>query len=172
MTEITANPRLVQTRTARLLKYGLQVLILLPVIAGFFAYRLWTTQSAAPAQSVNETVTQTATTVISPKTLEERFGLRITLIAVTAGGGIIDFRYKVLDKKKAGFLLGDGMPTLIGEATGITVLPPAHVMKHNAQIENGANYFMFYPNTRNAVKPGDHVSVVIGSIRLDPIIVQ
>ena len=151
---------------------GLLAWIVVGVIAGFLAYHFWTTPSAAPAKTLNETMTQAATTVISAKTLEDRFGIRVTLIAVTAGGGIIDFRYKILDKKKAGFLLGDGMPTLIGEETGIAVAPPAHVMKHNAQMENGANYFMFYPNTRNAVKPGDRVSVVIGSIRLDPVIVQ
>ena len=33
--------------------------------------------------------------------LEERYGIRITLIGITAGGGMIDFRYKVIDADKA-----------------------------------------------------------------------
>ncbi|CAN5672654.1 hypothetical protein BH10CHL1_BH10CHL1_40140 [soil metagenome] len=174
MTEITASPGLAPTRIARLLRYGLQALILLPVIAGLFAYRLWTIQSVTPAQTIKESPAPIATTAISTKTLEERFGIRVTLIAVTASGGIVDFRYKIVDKTKAEFLLGDAhsMPSLLVERTGITLLPPNHVMKHNTQLENGRSYFQFYANTQNAVKPGDQIAVVIGSLRLEPIIAQ
>ncbi|MCX6043678.1 MAG: hypothetical protein NT075_01090 [Chloroflexi bacterium] len=175
MTETTANPVLAQTRIGRLLKYGLQAIVLLPAIAGFFAYRLWIAQPTAPVQPMPQAVTQAAASpAISAKTFEDRFGIRITLIAVTAGGGIVDFRYKIIDKKKAEFLLGDAhsMPSLMAERSGITLLPPNHVMKHNTQLENGRSYFQFYANTQNAVKPGDFVAVVIGSLRLEPIIAQ
>lgn len=173
MTELTTNPEVAPTSSVNLLKYALQALILLPVIAGFFVYRFWTAQPAAP-QAASQAVTQAATTAISAKTLEERFGLRITLIAVTAGGGLVDFRYKIVDKDKAKFLLDDGhnMPSLVAERSGITLMPPNHTMKHNARLENGNSYFQFYANTRNAVKSGDKVAVVIGSMRLEPIVAQ
>jgi len=173
MTELTTTPEVAPTSSAHLLKYALQALILLPVIAGFFVYRFWTAQPTAP-QAASQTVTQAATTAISAKTLEERFGLRITLIAVTAGGGLVDFRYKIVDKDKAKFLLDDGhnMPSLVAERSGITLMPPNHTMKHNARLENGNSYFQFYANTRNAVKSGDKVAVVIGSMRLEPIVAQ
>ncbi len=174
MRDITSSASLTQIQTGRLLKYGLQMLVLLPAIAGFFVYHLWVAQPAAPVQPMTQTATQAATPAISAKTFEERFGIRITLIAVTGGGGIVDFRYKIIDKQKAEFLLGDAhaMPSLMAERSGITLRPPNHVMKHNNQLENGRSYFQFYANTQNAVKPGDAISVVIGSLRLEPIIAQ
>ena len=169
MNEITAAPELAQPRAVPLLKYLLQALILLPVVAGFVIYRVWIAQPATvPA------ATQAATTTISAKTLEERFGVRITLIAVTAAGGVVDFRYKILDQEKARFLFGDAhtMPTLLAEESGISLEPPRSEAKHNSRLENGSSHFQFYANTRNALKPGARVTVLFGSLRLEPIIVQ
>ena len=166
MSELSVVPVEAPTRPMRYMKYALQALVLLPIVAGFFAYRLWIAPPAAPSEAV--------LTTVSAQMLEERFGLRVNLIAVTAGGGIIDLRYKVIDKDKAAFLLGDThtMPSLVVEESGVTLTPPDHTMKHNSKLESGSSYFQFYPNTRNAVQPGNHVAIVIGSIRLEPMVVK
>lgn len=169
--EITITPGVTQTRFQRLAKYLLQAAILLPLVAGVFAYRFWTAPPApAPLETTN------AITSISPETLEERFGVQIRLLGVTAAGGMIDLRYKVLDKEKAAFLVGEASepPVLIAEENGITLAldTSTHGMKHNTRLENDQIYFHFFPNTQNAVKPGSPVTIVFGSVRLNPILAQ
>jgi hypothetical protein len=45
------------------------------------------------------------TTSISRATLEDKYGLQVRLVAVTAAGGFVDLRLKILDAEKAGSLL-------------------------------------------------------------------
>jgi len=169
MRDMTIDAKTMPGQTRRMLKYLLQAMILLPVIAGFLAYRIWTAQPDADTQSASPS----AATVISQQTLEERFGVRIRLIAVTAGGGMIDFRYKVIDKEKAEFLVGEttSPPALIVEESGAT-LYTSNGMKHNTQLDNGSIHFLFFANVDNSVKPGSTVSVVFGSVQLEPMAVQ
>ncbi|MEZ4866165.1 MAG: hypothetical protein R3C14_32915 [Caldilineaceae bacterium] len=177
MSEVTVTPTSSPVRPLRWLKYALQALVLLPVIAGFLLYRAWT----APATDSSVALTgavgqneQSTVTIISAQTLEERFGLRVAMIAITGGGGIVDFRYRILDKDKAQFLLNDpnNAPVLTVEGSDIRLMPPSHASKHSARLENNKTYFNFYPNTQNALQPGSRVVVVMGSLRLEPIVVQ
>ena len=170
MNETIVNPKIIQSGLAHLARYALYSLILLPFVAAILAYSIWTTvpPTAAPVEKPAEP------TLISAKTLEERFGLRITRIAVTAAGGIIDVRYQVLDREKAEFLLGDpdNPLFLIVEESGTTLQPSGHAMKHNSRIQDNANYYSFFPNTQNAIKSGTPVTVVFGSLRVEPVVAQ
>jgi len=171
MSEITVIPESVPTRAGRLMKYLLQALILLPVVAGFYAYQFW----MAPPVAAPLPETQAAATVISQKSLEERFGISIKLIGVTAAGGMVDFRYKILDKEKAAFLFGPDNDTvkLIADDNGTTLgMPAGHGMNHHGGLKNGVVNFHFFANTDGAVKAGRPVTVVIGSLRLEPITAQ
>jgi len=112
---------------------------------------------------------------ISNDQLEARYGVRVTLIAVTAAGGIVDFRYKVVDPQKAAILFNDpaNTPILTAVDTGFT-LSPTKMGRHHGQmgIKRGAVPFTFYPNVRSAVKPGTRVSVAFGQVHVEPIIAQ
>lgn len=169
--DIVITPIVAQKRFRRLAKYVLQATILLPLVAGIFAYQIWVKQPAP-----EQTDATSATTVISAQTLEERFGVQIRLLGVTAAGGMIDLRYKVIDKDKAAFLVGEGSapPLLIAEESGVTLAldNSTHGMKHNTRLETDQIYFHFFPNTQNAVKPGSLVTIVFGTVRLTPIKAQ
>jgi hypothetical protein len=119
--------------------------------------------------------TQTPAGYISNDQLEAQYGIRITLIGVTAAGGIVDFRYKVVDPVKAGALLRDPANTAILTAvdSGLS-LSPTQMGRHHKQMgmKRGAVPFTFYPNVRSAVKSGTRVSVAFGQVRVEPIIVQ
>lgn len=171
MSEINVKLEMAQKPTVRLLKYALQAMILLPVLAGVVIYQLWIAPPTA-----TETTTAAAPTVISSATLKERFGVQMRLLGVTAAGGMIDLRYKVIDKEKAAFLVGEGSapPQLIAEESGVTLSldESTHGMKHNTRLENGGIYFHFFPNRQNTIKPGSLVTVVFGSVRLEPMPAQ
>lgn len=112
---------------------------------------------------------------ISNDQLEAQYGVRVTLISVIAVGGIVDFRYKVVDPAKADILLHnpDNAPVLTAMDSGLT-LTPTQMSRHHKQMsmKRGAVPFNFYPNVRNAVKAGTPVSVAFGKIKVEPIAAQ
>ncbi len=57
--------------------------------------------------------------------LEDRFGIQMTLVAVTAGGGLIDIRFRATDAAKAADLFNaENLPVVIAPDSGVTIKPP------------------------------------------------
>jgi hypothetical protein len=105
--------------------------------------------------------------------LAARHGLSITRVAVTAGGGMVDLRFTVLDPAKAAALLSDGhAPRLLVPATGLALDPPHHGAQRSIRLEKDAACFVLYPNTRGAVRPGTAVAVAFGDLSVEAISAQ
>lgn len=170
MSQIIINSGASSASTTRYNRYLIAFGLVLVLLAGLWAYRLWTTQKTVATRAVERS---TATT-ISVKTLEERYGIRLHLLAVTAAGGMVDFRYIITDKEKAAPLFDSlGNVTLIAQDDGTKLtMATGHGMRHNAKLENGALNFHFFANAHNAIKPGRPVTVVIGPVTLEPINAQ
>jgi hypothetical protein len=134
-------------------------------------------QSPAPVRmpetSAASKVTVDAPEAVSADIFEERFGIRVTRVAVTAGGGMIDFRFKILDREKARQVLADPHqpPTLVAEDSGLTLTAPHH-MARNIRLQKDAVCFLLYPNARNAVKAGTPVSAVFGNFKVESVKAQ
>ena len=111
-------------------------------------------------------------TVITSQTLEEEYGIRMMLVAVTAAGGLVDVRYKVIDPEKAARLATeDGiMPMVYVENGDVMLMPDAHMRTQKLIADR--MYFTLIPNAQNAVKRGASVIVVSGDIALEPVITQ
>ncbi len=107
------------------------------------------------------------------KTFEEQSGIRITLVGLTAAGGMVDFRYTVIDRDKAEIFLAheENMPMLAIGDTGTILMSQGHSMR-SPELVNGRMYFMFYPNAGNIVRTGTPVSVIFGSLILEPVNAQ
>jgi hypothetical protein len=119
-----------------------------------------------------ETSWTLATTAIPASQLENRYGLRVNLIAVTAAGGMVDLRLKVADAAKAVQLLGKQAPTLQVDDTGTVLTVPEDSLPQDITSADGKTVFFLFPNTQGAVKPGSKVAVTFGDVRLEPIVVQ
>ena len=113
-----------------------------------------------------------AVSYTSASTLEELYGIRITLIGVTGGGGLIDLRFKVIDRGKASLIVSPSkLPELIAVDSGYR-LTATKKMAGNVIMKSDAVSFLLYPNVRSAIKPGTLVSVVFGDVRTEPIVAQ
>ena len=114
-----------------------------------------------------------AARVVSAADMEQEYGIKVNLVAVTAAGGLVDVRFTVVDKDKAIHILHDGasMPELLVEPTGTVIHAPTG-MRHKVTLLDGGNYFLLYSNPGGAVQAGTEVSVVIGDIRLEPLDAQ
>ena len=123
--------------------------------------------------------------------IEELWGIRVTRVAVTAGGGLIDFRYIVTNAEKAAAALagtahGHEQPTdedlrtsplLIDERTGFAVTEAQLHQTGRVQTERqspqaGLQYPFFFNNTNGIFKPGGRASFAIGDVRLEHLAVQ
>ena len=156
---VTGNPR----RN----KYLIPATILAAVILiGFLVYRSQQKPGAA--------VISPELTTISQSVLEEKYGLRVNLVAVTAAGGLVDVRLKVVDAEKAKQLLKDAAsyPALMVSGSDGSLTVPVESRAQEQKLENGGMIMLLFPNTRNAVKPGAQVAVLFGDIRLEPVVVK
>ncbi|NOT84738.1 MAG: hypothetical protein HOP02_08180 [Methylococcaceae bacterium] len=168
----TASKNAAHMQTKSMSRHFGQLPVILAAIALLIGGGYYYNQHVLPTPP---TMVQPITGYLSNEQLEAQYGIRITLIAVTAVGGIVDFRYKVVDPEKASNLLHDpaNAPTLTAVDTGLT-LSPTHMGRHHNQMtmKRGAVPFTFYPNVRNAVKAGTPVSVAFGKIKVTPIAAQ
>ena len=141
---------------------GLLLWIATLLIAGaFIAYKEVGLQQAAPKTDAIET--------ISPEELDERYGLRIHLIGVTAGGGMIDFRMKVTDPQKAKSFLEDpdNLPIITVAGSGQELMSPEGLDEEIEWLDGGI-LFNFYPNDGGLIQSGTAVIVKFGNVRLAP----
>ncbi len=164
MKEMTANA---VRDNPRLNKYMIPAIILVFVLlVGLFAYR-----SLNKPESV---VISSGMTEVSPSILEDKYGLRVNLVAVTAAGGLVDVRLKIVDGGKAQALLQDpnNLPALWVPDMDITLTLPDEARSQEINFEDNGNIFLMYPNTRNAVKPGTPLTVMFGDLALEPIIAK
>jgi len=116
-----------------------------------------------------------AAAVVKPRdpTLQEiEAGIQVTHIGVTASGGLVDARFRVLDPGKVNTLLGNAAnaPALVAGD-----LPPLMAPHHSLKGGRYAKYQVFvvlYPTMRQAVRSGAAISVAFGPVRIGPVTAQ
>lgn len=112
------------------------------------------------------------------KTLMKReWGVEPLYVRQTAAGYMLEFRYKVLDPKKARPLFErQTKPVLTHVESGMkTIVPtPAKTgaLRNSNPPRAGQVYWMFFANPGRLVKPGEHVNIQIGRFRADGLLVS
>lgn len=108
----------------------------------------------------------------------DAWGIEIVGLHLSAGGHLIDFRYKVTDADKAGPLLkAENKAFLIDEATGtqlyVPTTPKVGPLRQTArQILAGKTYFVLFSNAGRLVKAGSKVTITIGDFKAENLTVQ
>jgi len=98
-------------------------------------------------------------------------------LKVVESGEIIRFTWRVLDAGKAGVLNDRKLePVLIDPAAGVQLSVPVvekiGPLRQSLAPEAGKSYWMAFSNKGTLVKPGDHVTVVVGPFRADGLVVD
>ena len=151
--------------TPKLNKYVLPaVLLAVVLLVGFLAFR---------SQQKPGTVAVPLQT-ISQSELESKYGLRVNLVAVTAAGGLVDVRMKLVDAEKAKLLLSDksNFPSLWIEDKQVSIALSDEVISQEITFENDASLYLMFPNAGSAVQPGTDVTIRFGTVDLEPIIAK
>lgn len=111
--------------------------------------------------------------------IEERWGIKILGIRLSANGYMVDFRYQVLESEKASPLFDrkvKATPYLIDEASGTKLsvpnMPKVGSLRAKGNLETDRNYFILFSNPNGLIKRGNKVTVIIGEFKAEHLIVQ
>jgi hypothetical protein len=109
--------------------------------------------------------------------LEQIWGIKVESTRLSAGGYMVDFRYRVLDVNKAAPILDRRVkPYLVDQASGAVFVvpnpPKVGQLRSGKNIKEGKIYFIFFANPGRYVKSGNKVAVVIGDCKITDVVVQ
>jgi hypothetical protein len=147
--------------------------------------------SAMPASAANGTATAAAT--VAPAAVPSRYnsvknereamllrrlwGIDDVHVRSTASGSLVQFSYRVLNADKAKILNAkDATPYLVDEQHGLALQVP--VMEQVGQLrqvaapQNGRDYWMAFSNKGKYLKPGNHVTLIVGNLRISGLVVE
>lgn len=140
---------------------------LIVVLVGVFSYQLGARNNSHVEHPLPETI-------ISNDALEQQYGIRLTLVGVTAAGGMVDVRYRVVDPVKAAQLVdeeeGGIMPMVYVGNGDVMLMPDMHMREQ--RLVAGRVYYSLIPNAQNVVKRGTVVTVVFGDVAVEPTLAQ
>jgi hypothetical protein len=111
-------------------------------------------------------------------TPEEHWGIQVSGIRLSAAGYMLDFRYRVLDAGKAAPVLSRRVkPYLVVDANGAKLnVPNTPKLGLLRQVASGANpdrtHFMLFANPGQMVQAGSKVTLVMGDMKVENIVVQ
>ena len=114
------------------------------------------------------------TTLVTAAGMAARYGIEVNLIGVSAAGGLVEFRYQVVDPDKADAMVHDPklFPIVVVEESGATMAIPRPHQHAGAGLELGGTYFFMFANAHNAIHKGSLLTLVMGDARLEHIVAQ
>jgi hypothetical protein len=92
-------------------------------------------------------------------------------------GQLVRFSYRIVDTRLAGPLLDKlSSPSLLDERAhavlSVPTMEKVGPLRQSGAAQAGKTYWVLFSNRGNVVRDGDRVTVVIGSLRIDGLIVQ
>jgi hypothetical protein len=113
------------------------------------------------------------------KTPYSKFGIEPVSVQLAASGYFVNFRYRVVDAKRATQLFHDGIkPTLKDHESGQTLAMPADTKLGGLRASPrsaptpGKLYYVLFSNPTKTVRSGSHVDVAIGPCELKDLAVR
>jgi hypothetical protein len=108
------------------------------------------------------------TTMPVSAAIESQFGIRFTSVGITAGGGMIELRYQVLDSIKTQVVHDAETAPFVVRSDGRKFADPgmqghSHIGKAKAP---GTYDYILLANSQNGLQPGDHVTIKVGTLEL------
>ncbi len=98
--------------------------------------------------------------------------MKITQVAVTGDGGLVDLRYKVVDPERANTLHDPTTPpAVVDEESGLVVHELFMDHSHTGPYKTGVTYYLVFNNPGNWVHHGSRVSVMLGNAQVEHVLV-
>jgi hypothetical protein len=133
--------------------------------------------TASPTPKATPRASAVAKSQRGAEFIKKRWGIDNIIVRATASGELIRFSYRVVDAEKAALINDKSKsPYLIEEKLGIALQIPqmekVGQLRQTAKPENGREYWMAFSNKGKLIKPGSRVDIVIGSFRINDLVVE
>jgi hypothetical protein len=132
--------------------------------------------SVAPATTVR-TRSNSVTNDRQATLLRRLWGIDDVHVRSTASGALVRFSYRVVSADKAKILNSkDATPYLVDEQHGLALQVP--VMEQVGQLrqvaapQDGRDYWMAFSNKGRYLKQGNHVTLIVGNLRINGLVVE
>ena len=109
--------------------------------------------------------------------LRRLWGIDDVHVRSTASGALVRLSYRVVSADKAKILNSkDATPYLVDEQHGLALQVP--VMEQVGQLrqvaapQDGRDYWMAFSNKGRYLKPGNHVTLIVGNLRINGLVVE
>ena len=111
--------------------------------------------------------------------VEAQLGIRMEGLRLSAAGYILDFRYRVLDPVRAAPLMDRKIrPYLLDEASGAQLGVPDTAKlgqlrtKGRNKVVSNQDYYILFANPGRFVQAGNRMTLVMGDLRIENLVVQ
>ncbi len=135
--------------------------------------------AAAPAVRDAPLATPGLAPAAAPAAADNELGIRVTALRLSAGGFMIDLRYRVVDPELAKVLLDRRVPAFLqDEGTGakfaVPTTPKLGRLRSGAQnnIYTDRDYAVLFGNPGGQLKPGSKVTLIAGELQVSNLTVQ
>jgi hypothetical protein len=134
--------------------------------------------ASAKAASTTSPAQQGAASHPRENTLIKRtWGIELLGVQLISADYMLEFRYKVIDAKKAKPIFErKSQPLLTDQATGVRFQVPnmakVGALRNSDPPIAGKVYWMFFGNPGKIVKPGSRVNIEIGEFHVNGLVVQ
>lgn len=106
--------------------------------------------------------------VVGVDNLAQRSGVKITRVAVTGDGGLVDLRFAVVDPDLANALHDETTPpAVVDEKSGLVVHELLMNHSHTGAYKAGVTYYLVFNNPGNWIHRGSKVSVLLGNAQVE-----
>jgi hypothetical protein len=106
--------------------------------------------------------------VVTADGLVQQSGVKITQVAVTGDGGLVDLRFKVVEPERANAVHDPTTPpAVVDEESGLVVHELFMDHSHNGPYKAGVTYYLVFVNPGNWVHHGSRVSVMLGDAQVE-----
>ena len=110
---------------------------------------------------------------VSASELPGHLGVRLTHVAVTGGGGLVDLRFQVVDPELANAIHEPATPpAIVAERTGLFLNQLLMGHAHSGPYQQAETYYLLFINNGNWVHRGDEVTVLLGGVQVEHVTVR
>ena len=134
---------------------------------------LWITRGGSTAAKDTKVPAVWKRPVVSAAGLAARSGVKITQVAVTGAGGLVDLRYQVVDPDAANALHDPSTPpAVVDERSGLVVHELLMSHSHTGTFKAGVTYYLVFNNPGNWIHRGSKVVVLLGNAQVEDVVVR
>ena len=110
--------------------------------------------------------------VVTADGLAQQSGVKITQVAVTGDGGLVDLRFRVIDPERASAVHDPATPpAVVDEDSGLVVHELFMNHSHTGPYQAGVTYYLVFTNPGNWIHHGSRVTVMLGNAQVEHIVV-